>query len=182
MRSRPVPSRPVPLLRWGRAVGRAWGRLLSAAGRRLRRAFPTADALGRRGEREAVRRLRAEGYRVLARRLRTTGGEVDVVALDGETLVLVEVKATASGRTARDRVDARKRRRLAAARAALARDPRLRDRPWRLDVVEVSVRDGRATSRLLRGAATLRHVRGARKACAGAGKGHNRPPADGSPR
>ena len=73
-----------------------------------------AEALGRRGERAAVRALRRLGYRVLARRLRTRGGEVDVVALDGDTLVLVEVKASqgAPADVAASRVGAAKRARL----------------------------------------------------------------------
>ncbi len=57
-----------------------------------------ADRRGRRGERAAVALLRREGYRILATRLRPASpraggvGEIDVLAVDGETLVLVEVK------------------------------------------------------------------------------------------
>ena len=74
----------------------------------------TSDALGRRGERAAVRALRRAGYRMLARRWKAAGGEeVDVVALDGETVVVVEVKATcAPAGHPEGRFDHRKRRRL----------------------------------------------------------------------
>ena len=104
---------------------------------------PPADALGRLGERAAARALGRQGYRILARRLRLEGAEVDLLALDGETLVLVEVKTTAMGGDVvpTARVDSRKRARLAAAHRVLARDPRWAERAWRLDVVAVTVEE-----------------------------------------
>lgn len=115
-----------------------------------------ADALGRRGEREAVKALRREGYRVLARRLSTRGGEVDVLAVDGETLVLVEVKASLSATSfPRTRVDHRKRARLREAYRALARSPSLSRMPRRLDVVTVSFEGGRARCTVLKAFARL---------------------------
>lgn len=50
------------------------------------------SAKGRAGEDRAVAFLEASGYRVLARNVRLPGGEIDAVALDGQTLVFVEVK------------------------------------------------------------------------------------------
>ena len=50
------------------------------------------DTLGAKGERLAIRRLRREGYRVVARNYRAVGAEIDAVAMDGDTLVFVEVK------------------------------------------------------------------------------------------
>lgn len=47
---------------------------------------------GRVGEDRAAAFLESVGYRVLARNVRVPGGEIDVVCLDGETLVFVEVK------------------------------------------------------------------------------------------
>jgi putative endonuclease len=51
---------------------------------------------GRRGERIACRFLIRQGFDILARRFRARRGEVDLVALEGETLVFVEVKSRAS--------------------------------------------------------------------------------------
>jgi putative endonuclease len=51
---------------------------------------------GRRGERIACRFLLRQGFDILARRFRARRGEVDLVALEGETLVFVEVKTRAS--------------------------------------------------------------------------------------
>jgi putative endonuclease len=107
---------------------------------------------GRRGERAARRALVRAGYRILARNLRTPGGEIDLLALDGETLVLVEVKSTArAGFHPADRVDRAKRRRLCAAKAWLARRRGFGSRPFRFDVVAVTA-EGRALRvALLRG-------------------------------
>lgn len=48
---------------------------------------------GRAGERWAERALRAAGYRILARRWRIPGGELDLVAEDREGYAFVEVKS-----------------------------------------------------------------------------------------
>jgi putative endonuclease len=55
----------------------------------------TALALGRSGEDIACRYLLAKKYEILERGFRLFRGEIDIVALDGETLVFVEVKARA---------------------------------------------------------------------------------------
>jgi|SRR5665213_124858 len=49
-------------------------------------------ALGKFGEDVAVRHLRAPGLTVVARNWRCREGEVDIVALDGDVLVMCEVK------------------------------------------------------------------------------------------
>ena len=54
-----------------------------------------ADRRGRRAETIAAWWLRAQGFAVLARRLQTPGGEIDLIVRRGRTLVFVEVKARA---------------------------------------------------------------------------------------
>ena len=49
--------------------------------------------LGDFGERVAAHRLEASGMRILARNTRTRGGEIDIIAEDGDDLVFVEVRA-----------------------------------------------------------------------------------------
>lgn len=49
-------------------------------------------ALGRLGEDLAVEHLRRLGFSLLARNARTRYGEIDAIAFDGRTLVIVEVK------------------------------------------------------------------------------------------
>ena len=54
---------------------------------------PAKTPLGERGENVAAKFLRHDcGYRILTRNFRIEGGEVDVIARDGDTLVFVEVK------------------------------------------------------------------------------------------
>jgi putative endonuclease len=53
--------------------------------------------IGRKAEELAARRLERRGWRVLERNARTRYGELDIVALDGRTLVFVEVKAGRQG-------------------------------------------------------------------------------------
>lgn len=50
-------------------------------------------ATGSAAERAAADFLRKRGYHVLERNFRCRGGEIDLIALDGGTLVFVEVKA-----------------------------------------------------------------------------------------
>jgi putative endonuclease len=57
------------------------------------------DALGRYGEDVAVAHLQAAGLQVLERNWRCRWGEIDVVALDGDCLVVCEVKTRRSVRT-----------------------------------------------------------------------------------
>ena len=52
---------------------------------------------GQEGEAEAERYLRRKGYRIVARNVRSSLGELDLVAEDGQTLVFIEVKARRSG-------------------------------------------------------------------------------------
>jgi putative endonuclease len=104
---------------------------------------------GRAGEDAAAALLEAHGYRIVGRNVRLPGGEIDIIARDGETVVFVEVKARAGGSfgSAVAAVDARKRATL----RALATDwlqiaaPRARAR---FDVVTFD----RGRARLHRGA------------------------------
>ncbi|HLH41530.1 MAG TPA: YraN family protein [Bryobacteraceae bacterium] len=65
---------------------------------RRRREAAGAQASGRRGEDLAHRYLQREGFVIVARnyRLPSGDGEADLIAWDGDTLVLVEVKSRES--------------------------------------------------------------------------------------
>ncbi len=52
--------------------------------------------LGKKGEDLACGYLRKIGYKILERNFRIQGGEVDIVAQDGDILVFVEVKSRSS--------------------------------------------------------------------------------------
>jgi putative endonuclease len=56
----------------------------------------SAERGGRRAESLAAWWLRLKGWRILARRVRTPVGEIDLVARRGRTIAFVEVKARAT--------------------------------------------------------------------------------------
>jgi putative endonuclease len=100
---------------------------------------PGRDALGRSGEAEAARFLAGLGYRIIARRERVLRGDIDLIALDGRTVVFVEVRARSDllhGHPA-ESVDARKQRRIAELATAYIRRHHLEDCHVRIDVVTV---------------------------------------------
>jgi putative endonuclease len=63
---------------------------------RVRAAWSRYHSLGRRGERAAERYARRLGYKIVARRQRLAMGELDLVAVDGRTIVFIEVKTRTS--------------------------------------------------------------------------------------
>ena len=71
-------------------------------------------ALGDWGEDAAAEYLAKKNYKILGRKVRTRVGEVDLIAQDGMTVVVVEVKAKAdaSRGTPEDMVDWKKQRKL----------------------------------------------------------------------
>ncbi len=110
----------------------------------LRRLFPR-KTLGRRGEEQAARFLRRLGYKILARGRRLASGELDLVALDGRTIVFVEVKTRTSrdvGHPA-DAVDAIKQRKLTRLAVTFMKRHGLLEYPARFDVVAITWPDGR---------------------------------------
>jgi putative endonuclease len=79
-----------------------------------------AEKRGRGAESLACWYLRLKGWRILARRARVRGGEVDIVARRGRTLAFVEVKARASEDAAAFALDEWRLRRVAVAAERLA--------------------------------------------------------------
>lgn len=67
--------------------------------RRRRRLWTSDQATGRRGEDLAHRFLRKRGFVIVARNYRLAAGdaEADLIARDGDELVIVEVKTRGSG-------------------------------------------------------------------------------------
>ena len=95
---------------------------------------------GSRSERAAVRYLRRQGFRVVGRNYTCAHGEIDVVAVEGGTVVFVEVRSTGTAdveRTAAS-VDDAKQERLTRLALHFLQKHRLLDRPARFDVLVVS--------------------------------------------
>ena len=101
--------------------------------------------LGTRGENLACQFLKKNGYKILYRNFKgRTGGEIDVVCRDRDTLVFVEVKTRTREDFGRplDAVNREKRNRIARGGLAWLR---LLDNPdilFRFDVVEVIIAEG----------------------------------------
>jgi putative endonuclease len=97
------------------------------------------DALGRYGEQVAADHLVASGLVVLERNWRCPQGEIDIVARDGEVLVICEVKtrSSVSHGTPFEAVTQRKLHRLERLGIEWMRARSVRPRGMRVDVVSV---------------------------------------------
>ena len=114
--------------------------------------------LGRAAEAAAARFLERRGYRILNTNFRAKGGEIDLVAQDGDALAIVEVRYRASDRyggAAASITHAKRSRIIRAARLLLARNPPLARLPARFDVVEVTGPADDLNCNLIRGAFSL---------------------------
>lgn len=103
---------------------------------------------GLMGEWRATRYLRRQGMRILEKRYRAAHGEIDLIAREGDTLVMVEVKSRQDGRldAGLQAVNADKRRHLrSAALQYLQSHPA---QQVRFDVIEIT-------------ASGLRHIKNA---------------------
>ena len=104
--------------------------------------LPHTHAKGELAEDAAETYLCAQGYKIVERNLRTKLGEIDVLALDGEVLCFVEVKARLSAEfgSAIEAVGPRKRKRLAKV-AALVLARNRTARACRFDVLGIDRAD-----------------------------------------
>lgn len=96
--------------------------------------------LGKRGEDSASRYLAGQGYRILERNYRMPAGEIDLIALDRDTLVFVEVKTRTSDAYGAPElaVDRRKQVRMTKAALAYLKTRNLHQMPCRFDVVAIT--------------------------------------------
>ena len=111
------------------------------------------DVLGRRGEDLAAGYLEGLGMRVVDRNWRCAEGEIDIVALDGDTLVIAEVKTRKSLAFGHpfEAVGADKLARLHRLGSAWCRDHELRMPLRRVDVLAVLDDGGRPGIEHLKG-------------------------------
>lgn len=104
-----------------------------------RRLFPPRT-LGQQGEAAAARFLARKGCRIVARSSRSGLGELDLVAVDGRTVVFVEVKTRRSqeGGHPAEAVDAPKQRRLTRLALGYLKRHGLLEYPARFDIIAVT--------------------------------------------
>jgi putative endonuclease len=99
------------------------------------------QTLGKLGEDLACVELARRGYAIVARRYRTRFGEIDIIARDGETTVIVEVKTRDGDRfgDGAEAVTAWKQRRVVNMAVDYLSRHGLHERPCRFDVVAIDV-------------------------------------------
>ncbi len=103
-----------------------------------------AKLLGNRGENAAVRYLRQQGYRILARNCRSHWGEIDIIARDGDWIVFVEVKTRSSHAAGHPAEAVTHRKQVQLTKLALVwlKQRKLLDHRARFDVIALTWPDG----------------------------------------
>lgn len=102
---------------------------------------------GDRGEKEAARYLRRQGMKILHRGYRTAHGEIDLIALEGNMVVFVEVKARRQGSPA-EAVTPEKQRRLTLAALHFLKKYNLLNERCRFDVVAIIWPEGNSSAQI----------------------------------
>jgi putative endonuclease len=150
-------------MRWSAGVA-SWWRDTPLA-KALRTKIFRPKTLGQRGEAVAARYLKRLGYTIIERGSHVRRGEIDIIAVDGRTVVFVEVKTRVShsaGHPA-DAVDRHKQDRLTRMALVYLKRHGLLDNPARFDVVAVTWPKDRRKP-------TIEHFRGAFEAAGGEGR------------
>jgi putative endonuclease len=94
-----------------------------------------ADQRGREGEAEAAMFLAQQGWRVVAQRVKTKAGEIDLIVRRPGLVAFVEVKWRARAASLGDAIDERRLRRVAAATALVWQDYATQGEDIRIDVI-----------------------------------------------
>lgn len=97
--------------------------------------------LGQKGEKLACDFLKKRGYQIIDQNYRTRGGEIDIVAKEGEMLVFVEVKtrvSTAFGYP-EEAIDERKQHKLAMTAECYLREYNLYEADYRIDAIGIEM-------------------------------------------
>jgi len=110
---------------------------------------------GQQAEDRAQAQLEQEGLRLLARNWSCRSGELDLVMLDGDTVVFVEVRYRrhAEWGGALESVDRRKQQKLIkTAQLFLQKESRWARHPCRFDVIAIDAASGRQAPNWIRNA------------------------------
>jgi putative endonuclease len=99
---------------------------------------------GQHGEQLAVQFLQRQGYRIQQQNYRCRGGEVDIIAWDGPTLVFIEVKT--KGQTAfgapQAMVGGQKQKKIVHVAMVYVQQHQMQDVNIRFDVVAITLLPG----------------------------------------
>ncbi|MET0535765.1 MAG: YraN family protein [Steroidobacter sp.] len=115
-------------------------------------------AIGLLAEELALAHLLANGLKLIARNYRCKLGEIDLVMLDGQTLVLIEVRCRATneyGGAAASVTWEKQRKLVKTAEHLLMKRIELRHHPARFDVIAITTDDAGTQVDWIKGAFTL---------------------------
>lgn len=95
--------------------------------------------LGDKGERVAVKFLKRNGYSILAQQYRTDLGEIDIIALDGQTVVFIEVKTRKTDLKGQpfEAVTLQKQRQLTRLAGSFLKQHQLLNQSARFDIISI---------------------------------------------
>ncbi|MBI4707067.1 MAG: YraN family protein [Candidatus Omnitrophica bacterium] len=113
--------------------------------------------LGKSGEELAVELLKKNGFKILERNFRTKFGEIDIIALEKDTLCFVEVKSRSSLRfgSGFEAVSGLKQKQIARPALIYLKDKNLLDKKARFDVISLTGPEGFQKIELIRNAFEL---------------------------
>jgi len=111
-------------------------------------------SVGKQGESLAAEFLRKNGYRIVKNNFRNRYGEIDIIAIEGKTLVFIEVKTKTNSKFGPPKmaVDLRKQRQLLKTAMMYLTQKKLNDCPARFDVVGISMIENKTEIELIRNA------------------------------
>lgn len=100
---------------------------------------------GKIGEDIAVKFLTKKGFKILRRNYRYGKGEIDIIAMDGDKLIFVEVKARTSDKfgTPEDSVTFKKRKQLRKIAEAFLQTNEVKFSECRFDVIGIILKKGK---------------------------------------
>ncbi len=115
--------------------------------------------LGRYGEELALKSIQRLGYKKVVRNYTCPMGEVDLIAMDGDTLVFIEIKTRKNKPIAfaKEVVTAKKQRQLSKAALAFMKSNDCCEAKARFDVVAVSLKGGKKQIEVIKNAFELNY-------------------------
>ena len=112
---------------------------------------------GTKSEREAVKFLKNDGYKILETNYRSKYGEVDIIAMDNKSIVFVEVKARKSGKfgTPLEAVNLKKQRKISMVALDYLKKNKKISESARFDVVGIEITKDNSEIKLIKNAFEL---------------------------
>jgi putative endonuclease len=108
--------------------------------------------IGNWGEKLAEEFLKVRGYQILGKNVRTSYGELDIIASCDSHLAFVEVKARRSAALGKPEIAVNGKKRLhliQSAESYLQQHPELVDTDWQIDVIAISKYPGQIDPEIL---------------------------------